>query len=221
MKNPELSGRVLMVLSAWGKLDTEMGVVFASFLNTQAEIGVAIYNQLTNQNTQDGAMRSAASLVLDRHQLDLFLALMKVAKGPRDQRNEMAHGIWGFSEDLPDALLLLNPKIALKLRGQVVAASEFLKSLGPGAAVTDGMLTRITNSPRIGEDIWVYRQPDLDAIHKQIAEAIDLWSDFARFIWDALRADTARRRLFTHATIRATIDQTRAGRGEPPLPPLQ
>jgi len=39
LKNPEMAARVLMVLSAWGKLDTEMGVVFASFMNTQADLG--------------------------------------------------------------------------------------------------------------------------------------------------------------------------------------
>jgi hypothetical protein len=226
-KNPELCAQVLMVLSAWGKLDTEMGVVFASFLNTQAEIGVAIYNQLTNLNTQDAAMRAAASLVLDKNKMDLFLALMKIAKGPRDQRNQIAHGVWGYSEDLPDALLLLNPKIALKFRGQIVAASEFLKSLGP-KPMPDGMLSRIIGSPRIAEDVWVYRQTDFDEVHKQLVEAIDLWSDFARFIWGAGsvldqnndRVEEARRRLFGQTAIRETIDRSRAKRGESPLPPL-
>ena len=212
-----------MVLTAWGKLDTEMGVVFGSFLNTQAHIGVAVYNQLTNLNTQEAALRAVAKLVLDKDQMDLFLALLKLARGPRDQRNEMAHGVWGFSEDVPDALVLFSPKAALKVRGEVVSVSEQIKMhKNHGTPLPPTLFDRLLVAGAMDDDMWVYRLPDLEEIHKQVEEAGETWRDFARFIWVETHdlAEEARLRLFGHSAIRQAIDRFRADRGEPPLPPL-
>jgi hypothetical protein len=220
-KNPKMAARVLSVLSAWAKLDAEMGIVFARFLGTQSHIGAAIYNQFSNLNTQDNAMRAAAELVLNRDQLDVFYALRKASKSPRDQRNEIAHGIWGYCKEVPDGLVLWSPKESLRLRGDMSAIVEQIRMHRDfGVPFPQRLADKFVSGVDVAELIMVYREPDIAALEKQIRAAEDLWSDFAKFIWlsSQTERDEARRRLLAHTAIRKAVDEARSLRGEPPLP---
>jgi hypothetical protein len=217
-KNPEMAAKILMVLSAWAKLDAEMGLVFARFLHTEAHIGVAIYNTLGGLHAQDAAMKTAAAQVLTEEEMDLLMALLRLAKGPRNNRNEIAHGVWGYSNDVPDALLLLSPKDSNKLRGDMAAVWEQFKK--DPQKVGPALLRRIREP--VSKDIWVYRPADTDELQRKATEAYGLWDTFTHFFWpnSSAEGDVAHRQLLAHRAIRQVIDQRRADRGEPPLSPL-
>ena len=230
-RNPDLAARILMVTSRWGKLDALIGEIFAKFLGTNADIGAAVYSRLISSNTQEAAMQEAAKLSLDKEQFDFYTAIQKISKRPRNERNKIAHGIWGWSEDLPDALLLQTPKDAIKSKAAGAAVeADFQQFMRHGTPVDEDRARHLAlnafNSHR--DSIWVYRRADTDTILDQIQVAYDLWWNFRNFVFyrhhipplPAELFDSLRRQLLANNDVLQSVNRDRSERGEDPLVPL-
>jgi len=220
-KNPEMAARILNVMSSFGRLDGEIGLVFARLLDTQAHLGIAIYNQLVSTHLQDAALKAVAPFVLEEHQLDLLMGLVDLGRGHKDIRNDIAHGIWGYSQDLPKALLLINPKTANQLRGIMATVWERQKVAPASIATIEPVLMKTLQRP-IQEDIWVFREKDTNNLAAEVQAVYELWDSFAHYRWpnDQQSGDEAHRRLLAHSTLRSTVNDRRRGREQAELPPL-
>lgn len=212
---PVLAINIGNTLAEWARLDAVIGSVFTRLMDAE-EKGPAIYGALISGNAQEQALDAVANLMLDKDHLDLFNAIKSITKRPRDQRNNLAHGSWGYSDEIPDALLWVSPKELVRLNQRT---DSYAQNIGLGSQ---------PDFPQIDRDqVLVYREPDFALIRQQIREAHVAWQDFStinKLGWQRglhpKQAEEARLRLFGHSAIRAHIERARQNRGEPPLPPL-
>src|SRR4051794_33957123 len=84
---------------------------------------------------------------------------MAATKSANNKRNAMAHGLWGHSDDLPDALLWVSP-------ADYVAHSEAFR-LYAAKVGTDPTIER---GPAFSPGIQVYRQDDLERDRDEIRD---------------------------------------------------
>lgn len=137
---PELALLVVQILAAWSHTENTLGRVLAACLHADSSAGVAMYLSLSGGEARRSALEAAASNSLDDHTLEIFRLTMKSIKPVRERRNQLAHGLWGMSPDLPDALLLQSPN------EDVIHYDRMMK-----------------NAPSPGRKIMVYRKKDLEA----------------------------------------------------------
>jgi hypothetical protein len=131
-------------------------------LGAEAAPALAMFATLTAQHLQLGALEAAAREALTEKEFDVFKATMNIAKSVQGPRNQLAHWIWAYSPELPDALLLAEPKSA-KERDY-----EFTKALENG--VTD--LTELADLNSYDpEHVQVYREDDLKRAQLDLEEA--------------------------------------------------
>ena len=71
---------------------------------------MAMYEALSGGESRRAALEGAARAALPEADFLLFKAVEKVLSPARRIRNEFAHHIWGTTTEIPNALLLIDPK---------------------------------------------------------------------------------------------------------------
>lgn len=225
-KYPALAAKIVVVLAAWSHLETHMGLVFSRLLGSEEEKGIAIFNALSNlgAHTLDQVFKAVETLSIPQEQQDFLQALRILTGGVRNLRNPLAHGHWGLSPDIPNALLLRNPRESLKALGSLTRQYEMLlaESRKNGdSAVTALEIDDADVGDVIGE-VFVYRENDFIEIYDRILAVFQYWKDFDVCFLTNPRNDkvyeSARRRLFGSKEILDKVNRSRVERGEPPLP---
>lgn len=168
-RNPALALSVMRVVSSWSVLESLFGYAFVSMLGGNAEPANAIYSALSSTTTQRAALDAVAGVSLRQGEPEVFRALLKLFSTAAKGRNRVAHWLWGYSPDLPDAALLCDPAM---MREHVLATNKALMAdlrIGQGAS----------HPPKIPLDqVLVYREQDFEDLLKQIEVAIELTSRF-------------------------------------------
>jgi hypothetical protein len=121
-----------------------------------------MFSTLTAQHLQMGALEAAAKASLKETEYDVFKVTLSVASSVQTPRNHLAHWIWAYSTQVPNALLLAEPKAA-KDRDR-----EFTLALQVGE--TDSEKIGALNSFDPAE-IQVYRESDLKRARDDLEEA--------------------------------------------------
>ena len=108
------------------------------------------------------ALKAAAlhSLTGKTEDVDMFKLVMEAVKPAANKRHAMAHGLWGHSDELPDALLWISPE------DHVSHAEAF--RLYASKVMTDPNVERV---PFLAPAIQVYRQGDLERDRDEVREA--------------------------------------------------
>jgi hypothetical protein len=60
---------------------------------------------------QMSSLAAAAKAALPPDQFEIFAAIMSAVDRVQNERNRLAHWVWGTCPELPDRLLLANPEI--------------------------------------------------------------------------------------------------------------
>jgi hypothetical protein len=68
---------------------------------------------LSLRGSQGAVLRAAAESILPKDDYQLFEAALAVISRAKAERDKIAHGLWGFCDDLPDDLILLSSRYAL------------------------------------------------------------------------------------------------------------
>ena len=111
---------------------------------------------------------AAARSMLKNEDYDLFTLTMKAIKAVRDRRNDFAHGVWGWSDELKDALLWVSADDQIAL-DTALAGARPKHSRTPAGRTIAGMAWDAIEEHR--NYIMVYRKPDLDSDFQQASEA--------------------------------------------------
>ena len=103
----------MAVIARWSDIDKTLAELLLLMLKSpDLKVGMAMFQALNSGEAKRAALLAAAAEALrgnvDDH--NLFLAVLRTIKGSRDRRNEFAHQLWGVARELPDALLLVDPK---------------------------------------------------------------------------------------------------------------
>jgi hypothetical protein len=157
---PELAALVCDVITGWARVEGSLSLVFARYTYSRVDIAMSTYNSVEGYRAQRQMLGGAARAALSVDNYMLFEATMEFVKRQYNIRNEMAHWIWGKTEDLPDALIIMEPVSQRKTSTMIFGARN----------VTD-----LINSQKFKEDsgkkTFVYRKNDLETHAKEMFKA--------------------------------------------------
>ncbi len=89
----------------WSDVELQMALSLGAILKTNSDAAVALFLAIKTSRTQRDALSAVARLLLSGDDLDAFEALLIVYTSLEKQRNTLAHGLFGISDAIPDAVL--------------------------------------------------------------------------------------------------------------------
>jgi hypothetical protein len=135
---PALAVQVMSVLGEWAHIDATFSAILTTFLKADFIVVNAMMEALKSGTSRNAAFLGAAQSGLPERDFNLVQAVIKASKASRNRRNEFAHHIWAFSDELPDALLLIDPtQIMTELVQWQDKQPEIAKALQPQSTKTD------------------------------------------------------------------------------------
>jgi hypothetical protein len=111
-RHPGLALLAAEVIASWSNVEAFMLRLFVELMGGSADIAATVFLALENQSAKTAAI-NAASRRLPEEQRRLLHALLAIAKTQQKSRDKIAHWTWGDSPQLPDALLLLDPRTSV------------------------------------------------------------------------------------------------------------
>ncbi len=84
--------------------------LFVTMMGGPEDKAATIYLAMETQSAKTAAIVALANAHLSEENRDLLKAVLAVAKSRQKDRDRIAHGVWGESPNIPDALLLINQK---------------------------------------------------------------------------------------------------------------
>jgi hypothetical protein len=107
---PDLAISITEIIGQWAETELRFAGLLAVLLKSEMPTGMAMYLSLSGAEARRAVLDGAAEKVLSQEERALYFKTMKAIKPVRDRRNEFAHGVWGFCDELPDALLWAKPE---------------------------------------------------------------------------------------------------------------
>lgn len=204
LSHPKLAVFPVTTISRWARTDATFAELLSAMLKSpDLVIGMAMYQALIGGASRQTALLAAAEVALSTEDYWLLKAVIKANKPSRDQRNDFAHYLWGVSDDVPDALLLVDPTVFVR---HLTTRSLYSKNML-------AMISRFGNARPSGEldhsKVQVYRERDLEQAAHDAAEAgsraflLNIAIDHDRF---GSTADQMRQRLLNVPAVRQAFE---------------
>jgi hypothetical protein len=157
---PQLAAIVTEIIALGSEIDLQRGRYLAALLGSNQMVGVAMFLAITSAVTRRDTLDAASKSILNDLEYELFTRTARAVKAVEKERNAFAHQLWGISDDLPDALLLVDAEYRLKhlleigelMRQRVFDIASSTQALPPLA-----LLAALDPSK-----IYVYRKSDLE-----------------------------------------------------------
>ncbi|RWM26887.1 hypothetical protein [Mesorhizobium sp.] len=132
----------------------------ASLARADMQAMMAMHSAVISSDARRAMVKSVAALKMEKDHHRLFLAIDKVTKPCRGLRNNFAHHIWGACDELPDAMLLIDPTAIIDFRVWLATSS------------------RADSRPNHHDRMFVYFENDLKEAVKTMEEGLALVSTF-------------------------------------------
>lgn len=206
-KRPQLAIRVAETVAAWAQAEVALGLTAATLLGGNASTVMAMHASLNGFQPRADSLLAAARTRLSAEDGDLFEATLGVIRKAATKRHEFAHWLWGHCDELPDALLLVEPK-------ELWARSAQVHEWGTRSFPPGGYLPVATPQLVHPKSVWVYREPDFDEAFSSVTRAL-LFADELTFLVAPSPAehDVARHQLCNEPEIRRALDKLHTGAG--------
>ena len=68
-----------------------------------------MYHSLSSAHSRGAVLDATAEKTLTAREHDLYLAVMDFVKDAYSERNRLAHWCWGYCDEFPDGLILIDP----------------------------------------------------------------------------------------------------------------
>ena len=91
-------------------MEYRSGALLAHILHTNVRAGIAMFRSVSSEDGKRNMILAAAKEQMTNDDAALVEAVFGVNKAARAMRNAYAHHLWGHSDDLPDALLIIDPR---------------------------------------------------------------------------------------------------------------
>lgn len=108
---PDLAILVTQIFSTWARIEQRLSFLLVRVLGADAAPALAMFETLTAQHLQIGALLAAAEATLSADDFDVFQAAISVADSAQAPRNHLAHWAWGGCKQRPALLTLADPKM--------------------------------------------------------------------------------------------------------------
>ncbi|MHC2837927.1 hypothetical protein [Bradyrhizobium diazoefficiens] len=100
---------VAEIIVRWADIEANVGSILAFLLAAEAGPTIAMLQTVRSASAQMDMIVSAGKIKLIDPELEMFEAVVRLARSAARKRNNVAHHIWAFCDELPDALLLVEP----------------------------------------------------------------------------------------------------------------
>jgi hypothetical protein len=163
-KRPELAVLVAECITQFANLESMMGLSLALILDANQKAVLAMYSAFDSRASQMKLLKAAAESELEKKHCDIFDAVITLFVKPamRD-RDKFAHWVWGYAPELPDALLLMEPREKTPLHAA---------ALNPPSPIQWDY-----------SKIFVVRKDDLSRALHRFHTAIDMYGRFSSTNW--------------------------------------
>ncbi len=172
-KRPELAVLVAECITQFANLESMMGLSLALILHANQKAVLAMYSAFDSRASQMKLLKAAAESELEELHCDIFDVIITLFIKPamRD-RDKFAHWVWGYSRELPDALLLMEPREKTPLHAAAVNPPSpiawdyskiFVVKKDDLIRVLDRFKTAIEMYGRFTATNWKYHTPELRA----------------------------------------------------------
>lgn len=158
--DPELCRLAVHVISLWSYTEAGLLRMAAQFLASEQPLVTHMLQAVKNAEGRRAAVKAAGLQRLSGGSDDasFFLAALDALGHAEELRNRYAHQIWASSPDIPDAIILIDPRLIERAEALEAAGAIEGHWLLPSASHFDRM------------KVMVYRKPDLQ---KDVSEACD------------------------------------------------
>lgn len=104
-ERPNHAALIAEIINGWSCVYADLAILFGGLLGSEGELGLHLYRGVQNERIQQQLLEEAAREKLAGLEQSVCLAVIAKAKSARKIRNSYAHGIWGYSVQLPDKIL--------------------------------------------------------------------------------------------------------------------
>lgn len=205
---PALALLAMTVIADYSILEDRVRSTFVALLGANAAISAAIFTSIRNQAGQRDALRVAASTALEGNDFarDVAAAVFSICFKADGLRNKVAHWVWGYCGNLPNAVLLIDP---LATTANTAALHDAL------TARRSGDLSAVPPDYDLSK-VMVYEERDFNAGIETIAHARKLASMLHRILsrhsLNPLKeGDPELLQLSNEPEIRRILDRHRSG----------
>jgi hypothetical protein len=158
----EYAQTIAAIFSYSSLIEYRLSLLLVRILGADAAPAIAMFSTLIPQHSQLRALDAAAKAALDEKEYDVFKATMSVTTSVQTPRNQLAHWVWAYSTDVPNALLLADPTSGKERDREFVLALE----TGETDPAKIGALN--TFDPA---HVQVYREGDLKKARDELEQA--------------------------------------------------
>lgn len=108
--NPELALLAMDVVRTWADVENFRLNFYMEILGRNNEHAKAAFLALDGETSKNQSIRAVAERALSGDLLKVFSAVQKLSKRVQKTRNRICHWTWGYSPQIEDGFLLVDPK---------------------------------------------------------------------------------------------------------------
>jgi hypothetical protein len=152
---PEFAKLVGLCIGIWSHVDNEMGTMFGLLLGLQSQAALEVFLSLRRASNQRDALSAVAKHRISDESKLAFDAILIVYKSLESQRNDLAHGCFGYLSKIDDALLWI------KIEHYVHFLADSLSTESRGEFRSD-------RNELLKKNMFVYRRRDIEHLYSEM-----------------------------------------------------
>ena len=102
---PLAAAIVARIITSWEDVEVQCAGLLAELMGTNIPVSAAVFGSLRSSRTQHDVLEAAAKTVLDEKDYELFSAHMARRSCLEKERNDLAHGCFGVSVEIPESIV--------------------------------------------------------------------------------------------------------------------
>jgi hypothetical protein len=168
-KEPHLALLFARVILRHSAMESAMGHLLIKILDAHAAPGYAMFSAITSTSGKTAALGAAADSMLSGAELQAFHVVSRLVKAMSKERNKLAHDLWGYSTEVPGALITTKPT---EFQERTIAFDYHWRNIFNTKRSGDRNPTSIDLITPNTDKIFVYREADFQRILSNINETI-------------------------------------------------
>ena len=170
-RRPDHALRIGYCLGIWPEVEYQTALMLALLLKAETPGVVAVYATLRRWTSRFEALEAAAKFRLNEHELNIFSGLLKYLGSVERERARLAHSLFAFCDDLPDAILVVSQE-----DNAAFAISQIIKGNHKNTDFSPQEMVALTKK------LLYYKLGDLDRILDQVHNALGAAHLFNRYL---------------------------------------
>tara|TARA_B100000678_G_scaffold202315_1_gene170228 strand:+ start:548 stop:1162 length:615 start_codon:yes stop_codon:yes gene_type:complete len=114
-RHPELATMFAEAISTWSSVEFELLKFYLNMFGGAESLVATAYLALTTSSAKLNVILAVGEKRMVPKHYKVLQAILSIVKSREKARNKLAHRVWGYSIELPDALLLADPAHLLAL----------------------------------------------------------------------------------------------------------